>query len=88
MKKYKLRAECTADILLFIPMILSRVKSFTLLPLDLSPDIEFEFTLDATLDEILDCLRYIDDGHVMYQSVQPIEQYTGERDYNRIPEIN
>lgn len=83
MKKYKLRAECTQDILLFIGMIIDRVKSFSMLPMPEVPDVEFEFTLDATLEELLDCLQYIDDGHVMYQTVQPIEQYTGDRDYDR-----
>ena len=27
-------------------------------------------------------LKDIDDSHVMYQTVQPIEKYNGERDYD------
>ena len=47
------------------------------------PDVEFEFETNLTLDEVIEILKNVPDGHVMYQSVQPIADYTGERDDNR-----
>lgn len=46
------------------------------------PDVEFEFETELALDEIIMTLQDIDDSHVMYQTVQPIEKYTGERNYD------
>lgn len=46
------------------------------------PDVEFEFETELALDEIIMTLKDIDDSHVMYQTVQPIEKYNGERDYD------
>ena len=46
------------------------------------PDVEFEFETELALDEIIMTLQDIDDSHVMYQTVKPIDEYTGERDYD------
>jgi hypothetical protein len=47
------------------------------------PDVEFEFETDLALDEIIMCLKTIADSHVMYQTVNTLQDYTGERNYNR-----
>jgi hypothetical protein len=41
------------------------------------------FSSDYTMDKLLFIFRSIDDCHVAVQTLQPIEQYTGERDYDR-----
>ncbi len=79
MKKYKLRAGCEVDIRAFIKesrydIINSKIDKDSHNP-------KLEFSSELELDEIKDILRKIEDGHVMLQTIQPIEKYTGERDY-------
>jgi hypothetical protein len=84
-KKYKLRAECSYDIVLFLqkahgPMLGFKMEGDTELYM---PDVEFEFETILTIERILDILKDIDDSHVMYETVQLLEQYTGDRDNRR-----
>jgi hypothetical protein len=76
MKKYKLRTECTVDVINF----LNKLIDYSLTSFSLSEG-EFEFETDLTLDKIILILQNLTDTHVMYQTVKPIEEYTGERDY-------
>ena len=46
------------------------------------PDRELIFSSYLSLEEIKNHIREVEDGHVMLQTVQPIEKYIGERDYN------
>jgi hypothetical protein len=82
MMKYKLRAECSNDVAQFIMNAHSQMTKFKMQKDKELPDIEFEFETELALDEIIMTLQDIDDSHVMYQTVQPIEKYTGERDYD------
>jgi hypothetical protein len=43
------------------------------------PDIEFEFKTTLTSDEILAILKKRVDGHVMIDTLNPYDEYTGER---------
>jgi DNA repair photolyase len=48
---------------------------------------EFEMTVSSAripLDELLAMISRVPDGHVMYETLQPIERYTGERDTGRL----
>lgn len=45
------------------------------------PDCELEFSTRATFDEIVAALKKVPDGHVMWQTVKPIDEYTGDRIY-------
>lgn len=80
--KYKLRAECSNDVARFIMNAHSLMTNFKMQKDDELPDVEFEFETELALDEIIMTLQDIDDSHVMYQTIQPIEKYTGERDYD------
>lgn len=44
--------------------------------------IELTFESNLQLCEIISLMKKIENSHVMYQTVQPIEKYTGERNYN------
>ncbi len=81
MNTYKLRAECSQDVAEFIQNVHSQLKSFKMIKDDELPDVYFEFETELALDEIILTLKDIEDSHVMFQTVQPIEKYTGERNY-------
>lgn len=80
--KYKLRAECSNDVAQFIMKAHSQMTNFKMQKDEELPDVEFDFETELAIDEIIMTLQDIDDSHVMYQTVQPIDKYTGERDYN------
>lgn len=90
MTRFKFRAECTIDIIQFIIAAKDagidihnpnhRIMNIDGTPL---PDAEFQFdTKTGTLDKIIDVMKGMEDAHVMYQTVQPIDTYTGERDFD------
>lgn len=45
------------------------------------PDVTFEFKTKVTLQEIIATLKKVPDSHVMRQTVNPINEYTGNRIY-------
>jgi hypothetical protein len=76
---YKLRAEGLNDFLAFLQNgMYFRVKSFTVEIIGV-PDVVVSFETDASLSEIKSKLREIPDSHVMLQTIEPINEYTGER---------
>lgn len=83
--KYKFRAECGSDVLELMNLlphadiVRHNVEpDFYELP-DVEVEIEFK---NMQLDELRDTIRDVADGHVMLQTVQPIDKYTGDRDFN------
>jgi len=84
--KYKFRAECSNDALMFRENTVSLMDNFNITTQDIDglaiPDVDVEFESNLTLDEIIDKMKDVIDGHVMFQTVKPIEEYTGERDYH------
>lgn len=77
---YKLRAECSEDVFNFINASGGRIMLFKLIKDDsVIPDVKFEFETSMELSEVIKILRGIDDSHVMYQTVQLKENYTGVR---------
>lgn len=79
-----MRAEVIDDVLLFVSNAPRRLTGFKVHQQSGFHDVEFEFETESTLDEIIKTLSEIDDAHVMYQTVQPIEHYTGERNYDLV----
>lgn len=47
------------------------------------PDTLFTFHSDLSLEQIIEVLAKIEDGHVMLETVNLADKYTGERDYDR-----
>ncbi len=83
MNVYKLRAECLIDISLFISRNTGKVSPKAAVKWEELPDHELEFESELSLEEIIRDLCDQEDAHVMYQTVQLLENYTGERDYIR-----
>ena len=91
-KVYRWRAECSVD----DEELLKRIPSDELIEFrtvrkmpnaPITPNILecllSEVTLKSlTLDELRSIMRDIPDGHVMVQTVQPKDRYTGERDFH------
>ena len=78
--EYKFRAECLNDVLELV-----KIKTFstTLWTLNndnpIGLDVEVTFWSDSSLTKIINEMKNVIDGHVMYQTIQPIEKYTGQR---------
>lgn len=85
---YKFRAECLNDVIEFLLRCPTAARASrlevdvgeTLPEKDSDPVVELETML--TLEEIRSLMGKVEDGHVMYQTVQPVASYTGERDHN------
>jgi len=78
---YKMRAECSADLGRFLMEV--SIVTFTATSTDIDgawiPDMEVTFTSILHIDEIRAILANIVDGHVMLESLNLAQQYTGER---------
>ena len=81
--KYKLRAECSMDVASFIAISGNQISygSNASISEGIYPDEEFEFESYLNLEQLRSLLRRVVDGHVMVQTVQPADKYTGIRDY-------
>lgn len=79
--KYKLRAECSHDVVQFIVKSYSELSWFAMTSSQYTPDVEFEFETGMSYSQVLSVIEEIDDAHVMYQTINQVELYTGERIY-------
>lgn len=88
MRTFKFRAECLHDVFEFLkeqaeydrneghPII----TSYKIISMNtLFPDVALEFQSLQDISVIRDILSKIQDGHVMLESVNTLEEYTGER---------
>lgn len=87
MPKYMFRAECDTDVAYFLHIFpgeeLVRANMVEIEPP--LPDLKVMIETNTyTAEEILDCMRQVEDSHVMIQTLAPYDQYTGERDYSRV----
>lgn len=84
MKRYKMRAECTSDVLSFVGVLpAEEFKLIEFAKLDANlPDAEVTFkTLTFGLSQLKEVLRKLPDGHVMLETLTPEKEYTGDRTY-------
>ena len=80
-KTYKLRAEGLNDFLAFLQNdMYFKMKYFTIEPTGF-PDVVVTFETNSSLSEIKQKLKEVPDSHVMLETVKPINEYTGEREY-------
>lgn len=94
MKTYKFRAECLPDVYKAMCLIYknsstkksgpTNTRGFKLIPSHLPgglriPDFEVEFRSRMALKELKKLIAQIDDGHVMLETIELKENYTGER---------
>ena len=81
---YRWRAECPANNEALIKLLphgeLLKYQSLRLAPF---PDTTSEAEVKSlTLEDMRNIMRQVPDGHVMAQTVQPKDLYTGERNYD------
>jgi hypothetical protein len=90
---YKLRAEAWDDLVKLADALFPhgvpplRFESFSIVVsyADRLPEFEMGITSPLSLDDLLALIAKIPDGHVMYETIQPIKSYRGERDGDREP---
>jgi hypothetical protein len=85
MPVYKCRFELTCDVdeaILMICMNRIQIKTIKRGKCPLTDD-EWEFESSASLNEIISAIKEGQDLHIIYQSLQLKDDYTGERDYDR-----
>lgn len=84
--RYRFRAECHRDAELFIFSILWFIEpSWTISPLTYYPDVDVKFSIRAEISprDLLWIASSIVDGHVLVQTLEKEDKYTGKRDYER-----
>ncbi len=64
--KYKLRAECIHDIMTFYQLISRTCSSFNV------KDESFRFVSSLTMEEVIELLELVPDGHVMLRTIKQI----------------
>lgn len=78
---YKMRAECAVDVGRFLthPNLICNL-AIGCDDDDGTGDVVVEFTSHRTLADLLAILRTVADGHVMVETLNYFEKYTGDRD--------
>jgi hypothetical protein len=79
-KTYQLRAECSEDVINFLDVTQSQLTQFTMYrPNPDLPDVILIFQTTLELDKIRFTIKDIGNAHVMNETVDYIDQYTGIR---------
>jgi len=79
-REYKFRAECEEDVRALQTRMLG--DFYICKSVATPPDVTVILESNLSLPEIINLMRTVSDAHVMHQTVKPIEEYTGERDYD------
>jgi uncharacterized membrane protein YkvA (DUF1232 family) len=84
MKTMIFRAECMHDVTAARVLLGARAKTWVLAPDDAMPDVVASFCVsdDITVEQVRTLFSENMDSHVMRQTLQLAELYTGERDYS------
>jgi hypothetical protein len=84
---YKLRAACLVDIVRLIVAMRQRSVALRDWRIELvggeiaSPDCTFTFTAAAPVEVLHKAIDTVDGGHVMRQTIHPIDRHAGIRTY-------
>lgn len=84
--RYRFRAECHRDAELFIRAILWFIEpTWKISPASSYPDVGVTFSIRKEISprDLLWVASSIVDGHVLVQTLEKEDRYTGERDYER-----
>ncbi len=84
MKTMKFRAECMHDVTAARILLGAHAKTWVLEPDDTMSDVVASFCVsdDVTVEQVRTILSENMDSHVIRQTLQLAELYTGERDYS------
>ena len=84
--RYRFRAECSRDAELFIQAIQCFIEpAGSISPHSYYPDVGFKFSIVKEISprDLLWIASSIVDGHVLVQTLEKEDRYTGKRDYHR-----
>lgn len=76
---YKFRAECQTDVDAFLKKAKAKVKICSSKRDRMFPDVVVTIKSDLSKSKVRAIMDRVTDGHVMAQTVERIEDYTGER---------
>lgn len=85
MKRFKFRAECRADVSAAVAVLVESraLRCFNTEPVAAFPDVVVSLVVssfkDFDIEDIRDLLRKVEDGHVMVETLDYADKYTGER---------
>jgi len=83
MTDYKFRAECFLDVVNLLTELLKIdgivIGNVQISPDTTLPDCEVSLQCSLSLDELKAITHNVDDGHVMRETMQTADCYTGER---------
>ncbi|MCA6367588.1 MAG: hypothetical protein IM631_12720 [Cytophagales bacterium] len=82
--KYKLRAECNHDIDVFLGNNNEAVSILNRMLLGDMGDVEIEFESTYSKDELIAILKNQSDAHVMVQTLEQKDLYTGGRNHSLV----
>lgn len=83
MNKYKFRAECRADADIFFSKFKEGISNIKVEPIEDSPiDVYATFESKFYLATLIQVAKEVQDGHVIAQTIRPLEKFTGERNYS------
>ena len=81
---YKFRAECEQDVLKLRMGLGQKCLKLVKTIKYFFPDTDVDLYTTTDLDEIKNEIRKIKDGHVMLQTIELAENYTGERNFEMV----
>ena len=87
--KYKFRAECYVDLLIFLNKTknTTKLRAYTSFFLDKKSDFEasneVEIISSLSLKQLMEIAGKIPDGHVIFETINPSEKYKGQRIFSR-----
>ena len=77
--RYKFRAECISDVLLLRKVAFGKIKDVTVVFDDNLPDVVVTMSSDEDPKHIEGIINGIENGHVILETLNTQEKYTGER---------
>jgi len=82
------RAECILDVFAFAGQLWTSEHkhertTIAVIPDGRFPDVDVVMQTRTTRTALMDCMRKVQDSHVMIQTLEPVATYTGKRDYAR-----
>jgi hypothetical protein len=78
---YSFRAECQHDVDTWVALIKTDCIDLQSQQDPIFPDVDCTFKSSLSLLQLRNSMMLVPDGHVMYETLNTTDQYTGERDY-------
>lgn len=79
-RNYRFRAECANDVIALLAVMGGQhIISIVIEKYECFPDVDVELRTLLTLRQLQDAMEAVPDGHVMTETVNYKEKYTGDR---------